>query len=204
MRSHQSLVTIRSNAQDAAAPLATRRPNAKGLVVVLGRTRPPAEPGDNCGVKKHGLAKHSSPTSTPISSPTPSAAPSPTSVTASPLPIWFAEKNAAGLQRPSEHELCSRLVTALRAKAVAGHVLSHAELQFLGVSVQPSTVRPACRAAQSNCQAEPPPEAEQPGTLSSQPAAPCPPAMAPVAELRRHTYYNVTYCMRELSALHIR
>ena len=40
------------------------------------------------------------------------------------------------------------------------------------------------------------------GALSVQPAAPH--RVAPVAVLRRHTYYDVTYCMRELSALHVR
>jgi hypothetical protein len=93
-------------------------------------------------------------------------------------------------------------VTALRAKAAAGHILTRAELQFLGISDQPSTLAPAGRAARSNCQAEPRPEPLPVGALSVQPATAHP--LAPVAVLRRHTFYNVTYCMRELSTLHVR
>ena len=200
--SSQPLATRRPGAQNAVAPLATRRPNAKGLVVVLAKTRPPAVA--ECRVKQHDLVENG-PT-TPISSPTPSSTPSPTSVTASPQPHGFAENMATASAESnasvSERELCSRLVTALRAKAAAGHILTRAEFQFLGIPDRPSTVAPAGRAVRSNCQAEPLPEPLPVGGLPVQPAAPCP--SAPVAVLRRHTYYDVTYCMREISALHVR
>ena len=198
----QPLATRRASAQNAVVPLATRRPNAKGLVVVLAKTRPPAERVPECRVKQLDLVENG-PT-TPIPSPTPSSTPSPTSVTASPQPHWCSESNAVSNNTSvSEHELCSRLVTALRAKAAAGHILTRAELQFLGISDEPSTALPAGRAARSsNGQAEPLPEPLPAGALSSQPAASHP--VAPVAVLRRHTYYDVTYCMHELSALHVR
>ena len=197
--SSQPLATRRPGAQNAVAPLATRRPNAKGLVVVLAKTRPPAVA--DIRVKQHDLVENG-PT-TPISSPAPSSTPSPTSVTASPQPHGFAENMASAESNASvsERELCSRLVTALRAKAAAGHILTRAELQFLGISDPPSIVAPAGRAARSSCQAEPLPGPLPAGALSVQPDAPHP---APVAVLRQHTYYDVTYCMREISALHVR
>ena len=191
----QALATRQASAQNAVVP-ATRRPNVKGLVVVLAKALPPAESvaEAECHVKQHNLAENG-PT-TPLSSTlTPSSTPSPTSVTASPQPHWLAQSNASSnAASVSEHELCSRLVRALRAKAAAGHILTRAELHFLGIPDRPSTVPPAGRVRV--------PEPLPTGALSVPPAAPHP--LAPVAVLRRHTYYGVTYCMREISALHMR
>ena len=187
----QALATRQASAQNAAVP--ARRPNVKGLVVVLAK---PAESVAiaECHVKQHNLAENG-PTTPLSSTPTPSSTPSPTSVTASPQPHWLAQSNASSnAASVSEHELCSRLVRALRAKAAAGHILTRAELHFLGIPDRPSTVPPAGRVRV--------PEPLPTGALSVPPAAPHP--LAPVAVLRRHTYYGVTYCMREISALHMR
>ena len=187
----QALATRQASAQNAVVP--ARRPNVKGLVVVLAK---PAESVAvaECHVKQHNLAENG-PTTPLTSTPTPSSTPSPTSVTASPQPHWLAQSNASSnAVSVSEHELCSRLVRALRAKAAAGHILTRAELHFLGIPDRPSTVPPAGRGRV--------PEPLPTGALSVPPAAPHP--LAPVAVLRRHTYYGVTYCMRELSALHMR
>ena len=97
----QALATRQASAHNAVVP-ATRRPNVKGLVVVLAKPLPPAESvaEAECHVKQHNLAENG-PT-TPLSSTlTPSSTPSPTSVTASPQPHWLAQSNASSNASPS-------------------------------------------------------------------------------------------------------
>ena len=118
----QALATRQASAQNAVVP-ATRRPNVKGLVVVLAKALPPAESvaEAECHVKQHNLAENG-PT-TPLSSTlTPSSTPSPTSVTASPQPHWLAQSNASSnaastLKPPRSTHAMSGLISSPSARS---------------------------------------------------------------------------------------
>ena len=114
---------------------------------------------------------------------------SPTTVTASPQPIWFKAQDASTASA-LERELYSQLVTALKAKLRAGHLLTDDEGTFLGID-------PGSRRRPSQALVPPP------ATPVSTPAQPVATLVqsdhisAPVLPvIRRHTYYGVTHTMR--------
>ena len=141
-------------------------------------------------------------TPTAAESPTKLAAKlSPTSITASPQPLWSdteseqAPVSSVSTSEPSplERELYSRLVTALMGKLRAGHVLTKDELGFLGV--QPS--HRATHGARVG-QADPAPaqrKADPVPPMRAATSAQMTGALEPV--LRKHTHYGITFCLRE-------
>jgi hypothetical protein len=139
-------------------------------------------------------------TPTAAESPTKLAAKlSPTSITASPQPLWSdteseqAPVSSVSTSEPSplERELYSRLLTALMGKLRAGHVLTKDELGFLGVQHRAT---PGARVGQ----ADPAPaqrNADPVPSMRAATSAQMTGALEPV--LRKHTHYGITFCLRE-------